>query len=96
MDAVVVLATAPGIGTDVIAPSTVAFGTSLPEIMVAVSAARQSKIELAVGRIMGSDVFNAFSPDGARRRLCIVVNLFMFQSVAFELTRQCSVTDCPN
>lgn len=74
MDAVVVLATAPGIGADVIAPSAIALGTSLPEIMVAVSAARPGKIELAVGNIMGSDVFNGFSPDGARRRPCNVVN----------------------
>jgi cation:H+ antiporter len=64
VDAVVVLATALGIGTDVIALSAVAFGTSLPEIMVAITAARQGKIELAVGNIMGSNVFNAFAVMG--------------------------------
>lgn len=64
VDAVVVLATALGIGTDVIALSAVAFGTSLPEIMVAITATRQGKIELAVGNIMGSNVFNAFAVMG--------------------------------
>jgi cation:H+ antiporter len=64
VDAVVVLATALDIGTEVIALSAVAFGTSLPEIMVATTAARQGKIELAVGNIMGSNVFNAFAVMG--------------------------------
>ena len=64
VDAVVVLATALDIGTEVIALSAVALGTSLPEITVAIAAARQGKIELAVGNIMGSNVFNAFAVMG--------------------------------
>lgn len=64
VDAAVVLATALGIGTEVIALSAVALGTSLPEVMVAITAARQGKIELAVGNIMGSNVFNAFAVMG--------------------------------
>lgn len=64
VDSAVVLATALGVGTEVIALSAVAFGTSLPEIMVASTAARQGKIELAVGNIMGSNVFNAFAVMG--------------------------------
>lgn len=64
VDAAVVLATALAIGTEVIALSAVALGTSLPEIMVAITAARQGKIELAVGNIMGSNIFNAFAVMG--------------------------------
>ncbi len=64
VDAVVVLAAALHIGTEVIALSAVALGTSLPEIVVATMAARQGKIELAVGNIMGSNVFNAFAVMG--------------------------------
>lgn len=64
VDAAVVLATALGIGTEVIALSAVALGTSLPEVMVAITAARQGKMELAVGNIMGSNVFNAFAVMG--------------------------------
>ncbi len=64
VDAAVVLAAALGVGTEVIALSAVALGTSLPEIAVATTAAREGKIELAVGNIMGSNVFNAFAVMG--------------------------------
>lgn len=64
VDAVVVLAVGLDLGTEVIALSAVALGTSLPEIVVATTAARQGKIELAVGNIMGSNVFNAFAVMG--------------------------------
>lgn len=64
VDAVVVLAASLGLGTEVIALSAVALGTSLPEIVVAITAARRGKIELAVGNIMGSNVFNVFAVMG--------------------------------
>ena len=64
VDAAVVLAAALGVGTEVIALSAVALGTSLPEILVAATAARQGKIELAVGNIVGSNTFNAFAVMG--------------------------------
>jgi cation:H+ antiporter len=64
VDAAVILAGALGVGTEVIALSAVAFGTSLPEITVAITAARRGKIELAVGNVMGSNVFNAFAVMG--------------------------------
>ena len=64
VDAAVVLAAALGVGTEVIALSAVALGTSLPEILVAVTAARQGKIELAVGNVVGSNTLNAFAVMG--------------------------------
>jgi cation:H+ antiporter len=64
VDAAVVLSAALGIGTEIIALSAVAFGTSLPEIVIATMAARQGNIELAVGNIMGSNIFNAFAVMG--------------------------------
>ncbi len=64
VDAAVVLAAALGVGTEVIALSAVALGTSLPEIVVATTAARQGKIELAVGNVMGSNIFNALAVMG--------------------------------
>ena len=67
MNAAVVLAAALGVGTEVIALSAVAFGTSLPEIVIATMAVRQGKIELAVGNITGSNVFNAFAVMGVAR-----------------------------
>ncbi len=67
VNAAVVLAAALGVGTEVIALSAVAFGTSLPEIVIATMAVRQGKIELAVGNITGSNVFNAFAVMGVAR-----------------------------
>ncbi len=49
-----------GIGTGVIALSLVALGTSLPEVLVSVSAARKGNNEIAFGNVIGSNIFNAF------------------------------------
>ena len=46
------------ISTGIIAMSAVAVGTSLPELLVSVKAARQGKAEIAIGNIFGSNVFN--------------------------------------
>ncbi|MBP6925502.1 MAG: calcium/sodium antiporter [Candidatus Pacebacteria bacterium] len=50
----VIFAIAPG----VIAISAVAFGTSLPELLVSGMAAYKGKAEVAIGNIFGSNVFN--------------------------------------
>jgi len=52
------------VGSDVIAISAVALGTSLPELVVSVVAARRGKLELAIGNVLGSNVFNAFAVVG--------------------------------
>lgn len=64
VDAVVLLAGVFGIGTEIIALSAVALGTSLPEVAVSLTAARLGKPEMAVGNIMGSNVFNSFAVMG--------------------------------
>jgi len=48
-----------GIGKDIIAVSAVAIGTSLPELLVTISAARKGKPEIAIGNVLGSNIFNA-------------------------------------
>ncbi|MGK0209588.1 MAG: cation:H+ antiporter [Patescibacteria group bacterium] len=60
IDSVVVLSNLLSIGKDVIAATVVAFGTSLPELAVSVSAARRGNAEIAVGNILGSNIFNSF------------------------------------
>ena len=47
------------IGTEVIAVTAVAFATSLPELMVVIQAARKHQPEIAVGNVLGSNIFNA-------------------------------------
>jgi len=56
---VVKLSEMVGIGTEIIAASAVALGTSLPELVVSVRAAAMNKPELAIGNILGSNIFNA-------------------------------------
>ncbi len=56
-----------GISKEVIALSAVAFGTSLPEVIVSISAARKGKTSMAVGNVLGSNVFNTFVVMGVAR-----------------------------
>ncbi len=56
---VVKLSEMVNIGTEIIAASAVALGTSLPELVVSIRAAAMNKPELAIGNILGSNIFNA-------------------------------------
>jgi len=53
-----------GIGTELIAISAVALGTSLPEVVVSVMAVRRELPGLAVGNVLGSNLFNSFLVTG--------------------------------
>ena len=64
VQAVIVISEALGIGSEIIALSAVALGTSLPEVFVSVSAARRGHPEIAVGNIIGSNIFNTFAVMG--------------------------------
>jgi len=52
------------IAKEAIALSAVAFGTSLPEIIVSVKAAQKGKPEIAIGNVLGSNIFNTFAVMG--------------------------------
>jgi cation:H+ antiporter len=58
IDALINLSTILNVATGVITVSAVAFGTSLPELLVSAKAALQKKSEVALGNIFGSNVFN--------------------------------------
>lgn len=47
------------IGKEIIAASAVALGTSLPELAVSLKAARRGKSEIAIGNVLGSNIFNS-------------------------------------
>lgn len=64
VDAVIAISDILEIGKDVIAMSAVALGTSLPEVVVALTAARRGQPELAVGNIVGSNIFNTLAVTG--------------------------------
>ena len=63
--AVKVIAARAGIPQSIIAATLVAFGTSLPELVTAVSAARKGHGDLAVGNIIGADILNVLFVAGA-------------------------------
>ena len=49
-----------GISPEIIALSAVALGTSLPEVIVSLNAARKGKTSIAVGNVLGSNIFNTY------------------------------------
>ncbi|PIN75562.1 conjugal transfer protein TraR [Candidatus Woesearchaeota archaeon CG08_land_8_20_14_0_20_47_9] len=69
------------IGAEVIAVSALAFGTTLPELTVSINAARNNKPEIAVGTVLGSNIFNSFAVMGVPAllgRLVIPQTILMF------------------
>ena len=70
-----------GVPDDVIAATMVAFGTSLPELMTAITAVRKGHPEITVGNIVGADVLNCLFVIGAAaaaRPLSIPPNFYSF------------------
>ena len=58
VDAAVTIASALGLSQTLIGLTIVACGTSLPELVTSVVAARKGELEMAVGNVVGSNVFN--------------------------------------
>lgn len=52
------------IGKEVVAISAIAIGTSLPELVVSFSIIKKGKGEMAIGNILGSNIFNTFAVMG--------------------------------
>ena len=70
-----------GVPEDVIAATMVALGTSLPELMTAISSIRKGHPEITVGNIVGADVLNCLFVIGASaavKPLSIPTNFFTF------------------
>ena len=58
VDSLLNIATIIGLGASVLAASAVAIGTSLPEMAVALTAARRGNFDMVLGNIMGANIFN--------------------------------------
>jgi len=54
------IAAAIGLSTNLIALTVIALGTSLPELVTGVIAARKGHLDMAIGGVVGSNVFNIF------------------------------------
>lgn len=59
VEALLKLSVLTHIGTEIIAVSVVALGTSLPELVVSVTASRQGNQGMVIGNVLGSNIFNA-------------------------------------
>jgi cation:H+ antiporter len=64
IDSVIEISKMLNVGVELIAVSAVALGTSLPELVVSITAARQGKEEIAIGNVLGSNIFNTFAVMG--------------------------------
>ncbi len=53
-----------GVGKDIVALTLVAFGTSVPELIVSAVAAKKGNPEIAIGNILGSNIFNTYAVMG--------------------------------
>ena len=60
VDSAVIMATMFGVSQALIALTIVAVGTSLPELVTSVVAARKGQGDIAVGNVVGSNIFNVF------------------------------------
>lgn len=58
VDHATAIAEAIGISDRVIGLTIIAFGTSLPELITSVTAARKKQADIAIGNIVGSNIFN--------------------------------------
>lgn len=70
-----------GVPQDIIAATLVAFGTSLPELMTAITSVRKGYPQIMVGNVVGADVLNCLFVIGAAataRPLEVPPNFFTF------------------
>jgi cation:H+ antiporter len=77
-----------GVPDDVIAATMVAFGTSVPELMTAITAVRKGHPEIMVGNVVGADVLNCLFVIGAAaaaRPLAIPMTFYHFHFPALLL-----------
>jgi cation:H+ antiporter len=82
VDMAVNIATALAVPIGLVSITAVAIGTSLPELFVSIQAIRTKQVDLAIGNIFGSNVFNALVVTGIPG---ILVGTLMVDEVVLEL-----------
>ena len=91
VDGAIGVATELGVSEVVIGITIVAFGTSLPELAVSVASALKGEYGLAIGNIVGSNIFNLLAVIGVAATIHpsalapSVLSLHIFVMVAFTL-----------
>ena len=64
IESVIEIAKILNVGPEIVAVSAVAIGTALPELIVTIKATQQGDPEMAIGNILGSNIFNSFAVMG--------------------------------
>jgi cation:H+ antiporter len=82
VSSVLALSNILNIKTGLIAISLVAIGTSLPELAVSVTAARKNQPEIAIGNVIGSNIFNSLAVVGIPG----LIGGLVFGAVVFEVS----------
>ncbi|WP_227133122.1 calcium/sodium antiporter [Halorubellus salinus] len=72
VESILDVAATVGVGSEVVAITAVAVGTSLPEIGVSVAAVRRGNADIAIGNVLGSNVFNTFGVMGVPSLLGVI------------------------
>ena len=72
VDSATAIATAVGLSERFIGLTIVAFGTSLPEFVTSVTAAKKGNADIAIGNIVGSNIFNILFVIGVSALICPV------------------------
>ena len=85
VQSVVELSNILNIGTTIIAASVMALATSLPELLITIHALRKHTAELAIGNILGSNVFNSLAVMGIPAMLGTLTIPKAFVSFAMPL-----------
>ncbi len=83
------ISAALGISSGIVAMSAVAIGTSLPEVLVSLAAARRGNAAMAVGNVIGSNVFNSFGVLGIP---ALIDTVAVPPEVSFSLAFMLAVT----
>ena len=83
VDSATIVAQLFGMSDRLIGLTIVAFGTSLPELITSVTAARKGKADIAIGNIVGSNIFNILFVIGTTALISPVAfaSSFLFDAV---------------
>lgn len=81
IDSASIIATQFGVSERVIGITIVAFGTSLPELVTSILAAVKKEADIAIGNIIGSNIFNVFCIIG----LSSIIHPIKFDQGTFDI-----------
>ena len=90
VDAATEIATVIGLSEAIIGITIVSAGSSLPELAVSVSAARKGNVGIALGNVLGSNIFNIFFILGCTATIC-PIDLSGFNYIDFYVLMSTAV-----